>query len=237
MKLLVLVDYDNLTDLQKLSFDRVVETAVIANPYLKLQPRVQCFVRIYGGWYCERNITRSGEELTSYIGENYPRVVKVPVGQDAHASVVVQMELAVSMLEDPSTFLYNTYRKKARPHNVRVLAPADAGCSEQHCLMSFVKKLLKTGRCTYNSCNRGPEHGLIYRNEQKLVDAMITCDLYYSFSSDYDHIILVSADDDFIPPLRAGLLRARSLIRCLPKQCDDQELIQTGSRVLPQFSL
>lgn len=58
---------------------------------------------------------------------------------------------------------------------------------------------------------------LVYRHEQKIVDTMLACDMIYSPTQDYQHLILISDDDDFLPPLRTVLLRGIPVARFHPK--------------------
>ncbi len=55
------------------------------------------------------------------------------------------------------------------------------------------------------------------QHEQKIVDTMLTCDLIYAARLSYDRIILISGDDDFLPPLRTALLRGATVFRIHPQ--------------------
>ena len=125
-------------------------------------------------------------------------------------------ELAVALLEEPGHHLFNTYRRKGKPANIRVQSPAVVGCAEAACPLPHARRLLKSGRCPTPTCSVTADD-LVYRHEQKIVDTMLSCDLLYAAHLDYDLVLLVSGDDDFLPPLRTALLRGMPIIRFHPK--------------------
>ncbi len=47
---------------------------------------------------------------------------------------------------------------------------------------------------------------------------MLSCDLLYAADGLADTLILVSADDDFLPPIRTAILRGTKVIRFRPKK-------------------
>ena len=94
--------------------------------------------------------------------------------------------------------------------------PAEVGCTDTACPLPLAKKLLKSGKCPTSSCSVTADD-LVYRHEQKIVDTMLTCDMVYAPTQDYQHLILVSGDEDFLPPLRTVLLRGTPVSRFHPK--------------------
>ena len=58
---------------------------------------------------------------------------------------------------------------------------------------------------------------MIYKYEQKIVDTMLTCDLIYISEMDCNYLILVSSDDDFLPPIRTILSSGKTIYRIHPK--------------------
>ena len=78
---------------------------------------------------------------------------------------------------------------------------------------------------------------LVYRNEQKVVDTMLTCDLIYAPQQGFDHIVLVSADDDFIPPVRTLLLRGSTITRVHPKLSDQRQRTIVAGNPLVELEL
>ena len=53
---------------------------------------------------------------------------------------------------------------------------------------------------------------LVKRNEQKLVDTLITADLIYLASRHPDVIVIVSSDDDMWPGIRSALALGASVV-------------------------
>jgi hypothetical protein len=131
-------------------------------------------------------------------------------------SVAVNAELAVALLQEPGHHLFNTYRRKGRPSNIRVKTPQNVGCTNPDCLLPLMNTLIKTGKCPKLGCSV-IDQNLVYRHEQKIVDTMLSCDLIHGGGTQYDIVVLVSGDEDFLPPLRTVLLRGTPAVRFHPK--------------------
>jgi uncharacterized LabA/DUF88 family protein len=99
-----------------------------------------------------------------------------------------------------------------------------------------MKQLLKTGKCPKGGCTV-LNCDLVYRHEQKIVDTMLTCDLIHAANRLPDRIILVSGDDDFLPPLRTVLLRGTAAVRCHPKPRTQRTLFPPGGSKLLEMEL
>lgn len=218
MTFAVFIDYDNLLAAQKTSgILDVVTKALIQVPLAVVSPRAKCDVRVYGGWYEGSQITRLAQEVTIELQRDFPAVIRLPAAGSDHVLVSTNAELAVALLQEPGHHLFNTYRRKGKPANVRVVAPIDAGCIDASCVLPLMKKLLSTGNCPKAGC--GVAMGdLVYRHEQKIVDTMLSCDLIHAGNGIADRVILVSGDDDFLPPLRTILLRGTPVVRFHPKE-------------------
>jgi uncharacterized LabA/DUF88 family protein len=161
-------------------------------------------------------MTKRAQDLAIAIGKTFPAIIRIPNKTGEIASFVASAELAVAMMEEPSHHLFGTYRKKGKPRNLRVQQPAEIGCTDKSCPLPMAKKLLKTGGCPVSSCMVTADD-LVYRHEQKIVDTMLACDMIYAPTQDYSHLILVSGDDDFLPPLRTVLLRGTPVARFHPQ--------------------
>lgn len=211
------IDYDNLTELQKISGMLDVATKVLIQmPWNSSELRGSCDVRIYGGWYEGNTMTKLAQNLSISVQQEFPALIKVPKNTGQPISLTANGELAVSLLQEPDHHLVETYRKKGKPANIRVKDPASVGCANPNCPLPIVKKLLKSGRCSMPKCTTN-SIDLVYRHEQKIVDTMLTCDLIYATTMGYDRLLLVSGDDDFLPPLRTALLRGVRVVRFHPK--------------------
>lgn len=215
MKVAILIDYDNLLPLQKQSGVVDIATKILMKlPKQTVNVRGTCDIRLYGGWYEGEQMSKLAQDTSVRIQEDFPAIIRLPSASEHGVALITNAELAVALVAEPSHHLFNTFRRKGRPNNIRVETPASVGCNDSTCPLQSAKKLLQTGKCSNNGCTR---NDLIYRHEQKIVDTMLTCDLIYIAEIEYDYIILVSDDDDFLPPVRTVLLRDRTIYRVHPK--------------------
>jgi len=217
MNLAILIDYDNLREPQKASgvLDLVTKSLMRLNLESE-ELRGECNVRIYGGWYEESTMTPRAQDLAAAIQRDFPMVIGIPRDSGIPLFLRVNAELAVSSLQEPEHHLFNTYRRKGRPDNVRVESPVNVGCCDAQCPLPTFKKLLKKGRCPSLGCTVTAED-LVYRHEQKTVDTLLSCDLVFASQAGLEFILLVSADDDFLPPIRSALLHGSTVIRLHPR--------------------
>ncbi len=193
----------------------LVTTALIQLPIDLSATRGICDVRLYGGWYEGVDMSQLAQKLTVSIQNEFPTIIRLPRDRRI-VSLTTNAELAFALLEEPTHHLFHTYRKKGRPGNIRVQSPATIGCLDTSCPLPLVKKILGTGRCPTHTCI-GVGDDLVYRNEQKIVDTMLTCDLIYATNLNYDCVVIISGDDDFLPPIRTALLRGTTVARIHPK--------------------
>jgi uncharacterized LabA/DUF88 family protein len=212
-KVAVFIDYDNLTELHKMSkILDVVTKALLQSEIDSKGGNGSCSIRIYGGWFEGTLMTKLAQDLSVAIQNDFPTIVRIPQSGQGIIPLVTTAELAVSMLEDPTQHLFGTYRKKGKPNNVRVQKPENVGCSDASCLLPNLRKMLKSGHCPISTCAVMSQE-LVYRHEQKMVDTMLTCDMIYAQKSSFSHIILISGDDDFFPPVQTILLRGTPVVR------------------------
>lgn len=219
----IFVDYDNLSGKQQadglLSVIEKVISQLVISERVGLTSR-HSEVRVYGGWYEGDSMTAKGEELVARIGEEFPHTIRVPVN-DSHFSIHVSATLATSMIVEPRKHLFSTFRRKQRPSNIRVLSKSAVGCVDQSCVLPLVKKTIEKGVCQGNGCSQNSTQ-VLYRNEQKLVDTMLSCDMLAT-TGDTEVVILISGDDDFLPPLRVLALREQLVVRVHPKNVRENE--------------
>lgn len=209
---MIFIDYDNLTSIQKMAGLLDVVTKVLFQMSFGIDAtRIECEVRVYGGWYEDVSITTLAQNVTIEIQNDFPNNIRLPNPGSAQIVAFIKAELAVALLEEPSHHLFNTYRRKGKPTNVRVMNPEDVGCEDDACIIMSLKKFIKKGKCPKLGCEVG-QADLIYRHEQKIVDTMLTCDIIYA-AKHINHIILVSSDDDFLPPLRTVVLQGTNAVR------------------------
>lgn len=235
----VFVDYDNLTPIQKREGILDLLTKVLC-----LTPRsiigariIRCDVRVYGGWYQEAQMTRMAQDVTVEIQRDFPSVIRPPAsGETPSIAVTANAELAMALLQEPAHHLFNTYRRKGRPSNIRVETPQNAGCTDPNCILPLMNTLIKTGRCPKSMCSATGQN-LVYRHEQKIVDTMLSCDLIHGGGGQYDGVVLVSGDDDFLPPLRTVLLHGTPAVRFHPKPNGARATFPHGGAKLVEMDL
>lgn len=234
---IVFIDYDNLVDRQRNAGIRDVVTKVLVQvPSAPSETRGNCEVRVYGGWYEGDQITRKAQDVTAELQRDFPAIIRIPRENGQTLAMMVNAELAVSLLQEPSHHLFDTFRRKGKPSNVRVEKPHDVGCTDTACVLPEFKKLLSKGRCPKDGCTV-TSCDLVYRHEQKIVDTMLTCDLIHAVDRATSQIILVSGDDDFLPPLRTVLLRGGSAVRCHPRPSTHRMHFRHGANQLIELDL
>ncbi len=232
----LLLDYDNLHPNQKSQGIRdIVNKVLLQVSAEELDDRVRCEVRLYGGWYEGTNITRLAEDLSVQIQRDFPFALTVSRTGGAKVSISITAELASALLEEPAHQIFNTYRQKGRPANVRVRQSSEIGCTNGACVLDTVRKVVAKGKCPIEDCAVEAEN-LVYRNEQKIVDAMLTCDLLFVAGKN-EMTILVSSDDDFLPPLRVALLRGARIYRFHPQRNVNRASFPAYARRLVELDL
>lgn len=236
MKIAICVDYDNLHKPQKIAgVMTVISNALIKMPEIFSSTTGTCEVRLYGGWFEGENLSKLSQDVSVSIQDEFPAILKIPT-KDGICKINVTVELAFSLLEEPSHHLFNTYRRKGKPSNIRVEKQIDIGCVTPTCPLPMARKLLQKGVCPSAGCAHAGEN-MVYRHEQKLVDTMLTCDLIYLAGYRYDCLIIISADDDFLPPIRTLLLRGLKIIRVHPKLSVDHQPVSVAGRHLIEVGL
>lgn len=237
MKIALLIDYDNLPpSLKGQGLLSIVSRSLLALPKMHGHERAICEVRFYGGWYESATLTTLAQNLAGELLREFPTLLRVPSASSGIISVSTTATLAQALLEDPSHHLFNTFRRKGSPQNIRIKEPTDIGCANTACPLGSIKKLFSTGRCQHSSCSiSAPD--LVSRAEQKLVDTMLTCDLIYLHQVGTDRIGLVSADDDFIPPIRSLVRRGATVIRVHPRPNAQRQPIRVGSTTLTEVEI
>lgn len=192
--MLILVDYDNIN---RTSTRRGV-TYVVREILSKIDPtdlnginRVD--IRLYGGWYEQNNFTIKAQNISTEISANFPASMKI---SDNITSVIVNCEMAYSLLSDPNNHLFHTYRRRGVPTNLRSRHPNQVGCTNATCPIIPLHSFIKNDIC--NSCSVIKPENILFKGEQKLVDTMLTSDLIFS-SGIQSELCIVSSDDDFWP--------------------------------------
>jgi uncharacterized LabA/DUF88 family protein len=227
----IFVDYDNLTEeLKSKGLLDLVRKILFELEHDRLLKRVKCNIRVYGGWYEGANLTNLAEKIVLETLRDFPKTTCID-----GISLLIEAEVAFSLIEEPAHHLFNTYRRKAKPNNIRIKSQEFVGCSETNCLIPQIKKLFKTGKCPKSGCTIDTR--LLYRNEQKIVDTMLTCDIVYSSQLGPNLVVLVSSDDDFLPPIRSISLRGIRTLRCHTKANEQRCMIESHDSLFKEMEI
>ena len=217
-RIVILVDYSNLGLYKHKPIDNTV-IAILSKVMRYVEATyVHCLVRFYGGWFTEEGQSDEGKDVFKRL-QGHESFIEKQVGKNGQiVGVNVRIEMAGSILQKPEKDLFFTYRKKARTYDIQVKDKNDVACKHDSCLLPLLAKFLKTRRCPREGCLIDTDD-LVWRSEQKLVDSMIVCDLLYCAGVQTDFIVLVSDDDDFVPPLLALSVTnvKNNIVRLSPK--------------------
>lgn len=194
---LILIDYDNVEErTRRLGVEHVARKVVaLADVSGATLRRVRA--RLYGGWYEGGRLTRRGQQLSTDIRSCTP----IRIARSDGSIVLVDVELAVSILAAPRTTITNTLRTKGYPRGIQCDSRPWQSCfAPSACPMAAVHDFIQSGVCTNPSCSIQPS-SILTRMEQKVVDTMMVTDLIFSAQTGEDWITLVTRDDDIWPGL------------------------------------
>lgn len=211
----ILVDWDNVPSPKAAQFRDFAESIVFVLSG-KLWREVKKFkFRLYGGWYSEQNMTKQAQETLGRLQGAFPAVISYKWNQ-RDISAIVTAEVATTLLSEPSKILFHTYREKACPRGLRIESTESLGCAKQDCGLRSLKKLIKKGRCPEDGCAITKD-ALIWRNEQKLIDVLISVDTL-TCASERDAItVLVTADHDLWPAMLHLCAIGKKIIHINPR--------------------
>lgn len=202
----ILIDYDNLSRFQK-SKGLLYNIELVISQLTSTQVAYKNItVRLYGGWYENDKATKLAQALTAEIRSVFPTTSVLRDGKQ----VIINVELANSLIVVPGKLLFNTYRKRGISSGLGCEHPINVGCKETSCPILGVHDFFNSGKCS--SCNHVTPDILLYRSEQKLVDSMITADIVH-LSKDKQSICLVSSDDDFWPAILTAVTLGSMVIQ------------------------
>lgn len=217
--MVILVDYDNIDkNIIRLGILHVVNKIVSKIDPTEVSNGRHVTIRLYGGWYEHNRFTIRAQNLSADITSSFPNTSML---SDNRTSVIVNCEIAYSLLADPTNHLFHTYRTRGIPTGLKAKRPVNCGCTATTCPIDTVFNFITNNIC--NQCNIVTPEDLLYRSEQKLIDTMLTSDLIYS-SNQSPNLCLVSSDDDFWPGIMTTLTLGKKVIQ-----------IHTKSRSTPAF--
>ena len=207
--MIILVDYDNIgTEISRLGIVHLVNRIVSKIDPTDVDNNLRIKIRLYGGWYLNNNITHQAQVLSADISENFPNTALL---SDNTTNVIVNCEMAYSILADPSNHLFSTFRPRGIPWGLKAHNPiTSCGCTNANCPIVATHHFLKNNVC--GVCNTIKPEDVFYRGEQKLVDTMLTSDLIFS-SNQHANLGVVSSDDDFWPGIKTTLTNGKKVIQ------------------------
>ena len=217
VKMIILIDYDNLDTLERQRGTRHVITRlfdVLSSRRETWARRVDC--RLYGGWLEKDASSRNAERLIPDLRHNFPCSVPV-TGAGGSRTVLVRVELARSLACDPAAVvLTHTYRRRSFPPMLRCNAAPFSGCATpSSCPVSPLDPFIRNASCPVDGCSVKPST-VLTREEQKLVDSMLIVDLVHFAETADEPLVVVSADEDLWPGIRFVLLRGARVIHVIP---------------------
>jgi len=207
----ICVDYDNLPREHRHKGPKyVVERVLRSIGTRSFSADNRAKVRLYGGWYDCSNPTRRCQKLSGELQASFPGVIPV-TDQSGAVPVRVAAELAYSLAADPHRHLFHTFRRRGMPQGLRCDDPGNHGCVDSSCPLKSLPHFINQGKCPKQGCSVRPED-LLYRNQQKLVDTMLSADVIHYATSGVSELCIVSSDDDFWPAIRSALLAGAQVI-------------------------
>lgn len=204
----ILVDYDNVNRVTKNRGLLFLVNGILSrlqNDDFKESERI--LIRLYGGWYESGNITKKAQDLLIEINKNFPYVSTSP---NFEKKIIINLELAFSILIAKDQHLISTYRIRGYPDDLNCLKPSEAGCNKNDCPLNILFNFFTIDRCPKEGCNLRPKN-FLYRGTQKLVDNMIASDIFYLCSNNLITII-VSSDEDFWPSIYYAIKTSNRVI-------------------------
>lgn len=209
----VLVDYDNIDERdRRAGLPALAEriTAAVGVTNLQSEPRLR--LRLYGGWFDGDRRSRRAQDLIASRLREFPTTITLH-----HATgtmkVFVGVELAEALIAEPSTPLHRTHRPRSGTFGLRCKWPGGQGCVQEPCPLVSIPGFLQSNRCPTPNCVVTAEN-LLHKNEQKLTDTMLVCDLVYLAILDKGcAVAVVSSDDDMLPGIRTAINVGASVLQ------------------------
>ena len=201
----MLIDYDNVYEIRKRRGVRhIVETILSRLPASLLPAAVAVSVRLYGGWFKGRKPSPAARKLYREIALHFPAVIVLQRNGIAHP-VRTTVSLARSLSIYPQKMLTHTFRVRNAPSNLYPRRFPFSGCTHSAaCPLSGTHHLLRNQNCPQAHCTVGINDTMT-RAEQKMVDSMLLVDLIHACLQGTSDIVIVTADDDFLPGISMAL--------------------------------
>lgn len=201
----ILIDYSNVVESDR----RNGVTYVLDRVFSALRPEhiddsLRLLFRLYDGWYESQKLTRRAQQIASDLPSYFPTSKSITDGTTSK-KLVVNAEMAYSLMIRPTKHLWHTHRPRGAPAGIKCHHPYTAGCpTSANCPLTTIYQFLTSGHCPKAGCQFTPDD-LLYRSEQKLVDTMLAADLFFLAHNGADVVGVVSSDDDLWPPMMTAM--------------------------------
>lgn len=158
-------------------------------------------VRIYGGWYKGQELTRAGSQVMAehLTMDLFPKVID-------ERTIIRGVQTVVQSICDVDSIWYNTYREKpGMPRLIINREVKQTMCDENrnHCPIRIVESFARNASriCSVEGCFMDNNRAFIQMG-QKMVDAMMVCDMITYSTKDQTRVIFVLTDDvDLFPAI------------------------------------
>jgi hypothetical protein len=208
----ILVDFDNVLPQMKQEGLMLLCTRVVnAIAERKMQFPQRCRIRLYGGWYENKNLTHKAQGLITDIAANFPGMITWTCKRGS-GKCAVQVEMARSLEVEPQRVLFHTLRTRDFYEKVQCEKEVVRRCRHIGCSLQTVVDFFSLRKCPESKCYVTPAD-LLYKEEQKLVDTMMTVDLIHLVKSGQQDLAIISSDDDLWPGIQAALLYGGRVIQ------------------------
>ncbi len=217
----VLVDYHNLHDAwltnfmgkntpSTLSFSKERHQASIQHVIDQILSRVpealyaenclpsRLIIRLYGGWFFNRNPTDDASMVKSAI-KNAPARLK------AYKHSRINIDIARALIEFPTEPIDNTLQIRTNLPRIKFSIPPKDCVNSSACALASLQRDWREFPCVISSCPVKLKNAAAASREQKCVDVHLACDLIsLSGQQPVDSTIcLVTNDYDLYPAVRA----------------------------------
>jgi uncharacterized LabA/DUF88 family protein len=205
--MIIFVDYDNINyNITRHGIIHVVNKILSKITPSEMDSNKRVTIRLYGGWYNQQNFTPKAQNLVSEIISSFPTTSKL---SDNSTTVIVNCEMAYSILADPTNHLFATYRPRGVPSGLCAKHPSNSGCTNNNCPIVYTYSFIQNDICLM--CNNIKPRDIFFRGEQKLVDTMLTTDLIFSTQIS-ENVAIVTSDDDFWPGIKTSIFFGKKII-------------------------
>lgn len=202
-KAIVIFDYNNVFCTNS-NLTRETRESILRSVLLRIaenHPTIDFIdVRIYGGWYHELTLTQAGSRVMEEHGsmELFPLVFE--------DRLIRGRQTVVDSIYGVNYVWYNTYRERdGLPRIILKKSNMAAKCNENkpYCPIHIISSFSKTDCriCAVDGCMIQSNQAFVQMG-QKMVDAMMVCDIVSLSEDDDTHALYILTDDvDLFPAL------------------------------------